>query len=126
MPSNYYSTKTKPFAQHLRKNATPEENHLWYDFLHDYPVRFRRQKQIGNYIVDFYCAKAKLAIELDGSQHYSEDGMAHDGERTEVLNRCGVEVLRFCNLDIKQNFEGVCFMIDKKVEELTGIVSGIF
>ena len=64
--------KEKPLtrAQELRKNATKEENHLWYDFLRTYPVQFLRQKPFGPYIVDFYCHKAKLAIELDGSQHY--------------------------------------------------------
>ena len=69
----------------LRKNMTKEERHLWYDFLREYSVRFIRQKIIGNYIVDFYCAKANLVIELDGSQHYDEIGINKDIERTKYL-----------------------------------------
>ena len=63
-----------PYAKELRKNMTKEENHLWYDFLREYPVRFSRQKVLGKYIADFYCAKAKLIVELDGAQHFKEDG----------------------------------------------------
>ena len=73
-------------AKALRKEMTPEERHLWYDFLRDYPIRFLRQKILGNYITDFYCAKAKLVIELDGSQHYQIWGMEHDAERTAFLS----------------------------------------
>ena len=62
--------KLKGFSRALRKNATPQESRLWYQFLRTYPVRFNRQRIIGNYIVDFYCDKAKLIVELDGSQHY--------------------------------------------------------
>ena len=70
-------------AQQLRKYATKEENHLWYDFLRTHPIQFLRQKPFGPYVVDFYCHKAKLAIELDGSQHYEEEGIRKDAERTE-------------------------------------------
>ncbi len=70
-------------AKKLRKNMTKEERHLWYDFLRQYPVRFLRQKVIDNYIVDFYCAKAKLVIELDGGQHYEESIQRYDKIRTE-------------------------------------------
>lgn len=67
-----------PIARKLRKDMTREERHLWYDFLREYPIRFLRQKVIGSYVVDFYCAAAKLVVELDGSQHYEEKGIADD------------------------------------------------
>ena len=67
-----------PTAKILRKNMTKEENHLWYDFLRTYPVRFSRQKVLGRYIADFYCAEARLVIELDGSGHYTAEGKRHD------------------------------------------------
>ena len=72
-----YQKKLIPRAQELRKKATKQENHLWYDFLHNYPVRFQRQKTIDSFIVDFYCHEARLVIELDGSQHYDEQGLAY-------------------------------------------------
>ena len=87
---------------------TKEERHLWYDFLKTLPVTVNRQKVIGNYIVDFYCAKANIAIELDGSQHYFEKGLQKDTARDEYLNSLGIKVLRYSNLDIKKNFNGVC------------------
>ncbi len=102
----------------LRKEATKQENHLWYDYLKHYPLRFQRQKAIGNYIVDFYCHKAKLVVELDGSQHYEKDGSRYDAQRTAFLNSLGLTVLRFANVDIDRNFEGVCMEIDMTVHEL--------
>ena len=87
---------------------TKEERHLWYDFLKDYPAKFYKQKIVGNYILDFYCEQAKLAIELDGSQHYEEDGQEYDRLRTEYLESLGTRVLRLSNDDIKKNFRGVC------------------
>ena len=105
-------------ARQLRKNATKEENHLWYDFLRTYPVQFLRQKPFGPYIVDFYCHQARLAVELDGSQHYLEHGLKADQKRTEYLEHVEhIRILRFSNLDIKENFEGVCIAIRLAVEE---------
>ena len=105
-------------ARQLRKNATKEENHLWYDFLRTYPVQFLRQKPFGPYIVDFYCHQARLAVELDGSQHYLEPGLKADRKRTEYLENVEhIRILRFSNLDIKENFEGVCIAIRLEVEE---------
>ena len=101
----------------LRKNMTPEERHLWYDFLRTYPIRFNRQKIIGKYIVDFYCAKAKLIIELDGSQHVEGNGVLSDAERTEFLEQYGFKVIRIPNNKIKQNFKGVCEYIDLCVRQ---------
>ena len=101
-------------AQNLRKNMTPQEKHLWYDFLSKYPktFRFQRQKTINNYIVDFYCHEAKLIIELDGSQHFTNDGKIYDNERTEILQAYGLTVLRFTNYEIDKNFDSVCKHID--------------
>ena len=103
------------FSQTLRKNMTKEERHLWYDFLKSQPVMFKRQKIIGNYIVDFYCAKEKLVIELDGSQHYEEKGKDKDLKRDNYLNGLGLTVLRYSNYDVNTNFEGVCADILKHI-----------
>ena len=103
-------------AKYLRKNMTPQEKHLWYDFLSKYSVRFQRQKVAGNFIVDFYCHKVKLVIESDGSQHYSDIGIVNDTKRTEILNKYGLTVLRFSNLDIDKQFEAVCTTIDNYVK----------
>ena len=106
-----------PFARQLRKQMTKEERRLWYDYLSSYPVRFSRQKILGKYIVDFYCARAKLVIELDGSQHYEAPGMEQDAERTAFLEQYGLRVLRIPNNEINQNLRGVCEMIDLVVSE---------
>ena len=98
----------KPYAQKLRRNMTKEERRLWYDFLKPLSVTVRRQTVIGPYIVDFYIASAKLVIELDGSQHYREEGVAADRERDRFLGEQGIRVLRFSNYDVNQHFEGVC------------------
>ena len=87
---------------------TKEERHLWYDFLKDLPFTFNRQEIIGNCIVDFYCAKAKIVIELDGSQHYEDKGLEADRERDDFLRSLGLRVLRYSNLDVNTNFRGVC------------------
>ena len=96
-----HNPKLTHTAKMLRKNMTPEERHLWYDFLNKYPVRFLRQKVIDNYIVDFYCHQARLIIELDGSQHYTDDGKKNDEERTKCFEQRGLNVLRIPNNEIK-------------------------
>ena len=103
-------------AKDLRKNMTKEERHLWYDFLRHYPIRFLRQKVIDYYIVDFYCHEAKLVIELDGSQHYENQTIKKDKNRTENLQSRGLEVIRIPNNEINQNFRGVCNYIDMAVK----------
>ena len=95
-------------SQNLRKNMTKEERHLWYDFLKELPVTFHRQKVINNYIVDFYCAAAKLVIELDGSQHYFDEGKENDIKRDTFLASLGLTVLRYSNDEINNSFENVC------------------
>ena len=97
-----------PFARRLRKDMTKEERHLWYDFLKQRPQTFRRQKVIGGYIVDFYCASAKLVIELDFSQHFDDAGIAEDRRRDQWLRAQGLTVVRYTNTEIKENFSGVC------------------
>ena len=95
-------------AKNLRKNMTKEERHLWYDFLKKLPITVKRQKVIGNYIVDFYVASCKLVIEIDGSQHYEEKGIKDDAERDKYLNELGIKVIRYSNLDVNKRFESVC------------------
>ena len=107
-------------ARKLRRGMTEEERKLWYLFLRDYPIRFRRQEIIGSYIADFYCHQAKLAIELDGSQHYDEAGLLYDRKRTEFIQSQRIDVLRFTNHDVLRNFEGVCVEIDAEVKQRTG------
>ena len=97
-----YNGKNIPFARKLRKEMTPWERKLWYCFLSKYPIRFQRQKAIGEYIVDFYCASAKLAVELDGGGHYCPEATQKDADRMDALNKQGVEVIRFCNLDVDE------------------------
>jgi len=103
-------------AKNLRSNATPQENHLWYDFLSKYEIRFQRQKAIDNFIADFYCHKARLVIEIDGSQHYTVEGKKNDEFRTEILEGYNLKVIRFTNYQIETNFRGVCQYIDLVVK----------
>ena len=102
-------------SQTLRKQMTKEERHLWYDFLKNYPVQFKRQYTLGVYIVDFYCYKAKLIVELDGSGHCEPDKIAYDRQRTAFLRQQGYEVLRISNLDVMRQFRAVCESIDNIV-----------
>ena len=111
-----YNRKNVTLAKNLRKNATPQENRLWYDFLSKYKVRFQRQKAIGDFIADFYCHNAKLIVEIDGSQHYTDEGIQRDEFRTEILKGYALKVIRFTNRQINTNFRGVCEYINAVVE----------
>ena len=102
------NSKLTDNAKSLRKNMTKEERHLWYDFLKTLPITVNRQKVVGNHIVDFYIASAKIVIEIDGSQHYEEKGIENDAKRDAFLNGLGIKVLRYSNLDVNQKFESVC------------------
>ena len=104
-------------SQNLRKNMTKEERHLWYDFLKIYPIQFRRQVPIGSYIVDFYCDKAMLVLELDGSQHCEPEALEYDRKRTAFLEEKGLYVFRLSNLDVMRNFRGVCEAVDMAVKD---------
>ena len=119
-----HNSKLTPHAQHLRRNMTKEERCLWYEYLRNYPYQFRRQVTFGNYILDFYCAAAKLAVELDGSQHYSEEGLRYDENRTAYLNGIGICVIRFSNTDIMRNLAGVCETIDAQIYDRITLSKG--
>ena len=112
----YHDPNNKPLAKALRQNMTPWERKLWHCFLKEYPIRFQRQKCIDGYIVDFYCFKAKIVIELDGGGHYDPISVEKDAKRTQVLETYGLKVLRFCNLDVDKNFYGVCTVIDNEIK----------
>jgi len=99
----------------LRNNATKQENRLWYDYLKKCRLQFYRQRIIGSYIVDFYCPKAKLVIEVDGSQHYEKERAEYDRVRTEYLNAQGLCVVRFSNREINENFGGVIGVIEEAI-----------
>ena len=103
-----YNKRLKNNAQRLRKEMTREERKLWFEFLSTLPIRIKRQKMIGRYIVDFYCASAKAVIELDGSQHYEESGIENDVKRDDYLNSLGITVYRYSNRDVNEHFEHVC------------------
>jgi len=112
-----HNTKLTPLAQHLRKTMTLEERILWYDFLRQYPVRFQRQKILGQYIADFYCAEAKLVVEIDGSQHWTDSGEEYDTMRTSFLESYGLKVIRFPNWQIRRGLAIACQYIDQLVRE---------
>lgn len=95
---------------------TPEERKLWFLFLAKHPMRWYRQRVMGNFILDFYCAKAHLVIEIDGGQHYTEQGIAYDEERSQCLLQYGLNVVRYTNDDIKKHFKEVCEDINKKAK----------
>lgn len=116
MMNQLNNPKLTPISKTLRKNMTTEEKHLWYDFLKKSDVTFHRQKVIGNYIADFYCASAKLIIELDGSGHNTEKGEENDRIRDEYFNGLGIAVLRFPNYRIKKDFWNVCEEINCFIE----------
>ena len=104
-------------AKFLRNNMTKEEKHLWYDYLRKCPVRFSRQKVLGKYIADFYSAKAKLVIELDGAQHFEKENRIYDEKRTEFLEQYDLKIIRIPNGEINTNFEGICRYLDKQIEQ---------
>lgn len=114
----HYSRNTKRAAQELRRNMTAQEKRLWYGYLREYPVQFRRQKQIDRFIVDFYCAAARLVIEVDGFQHFDDAHKVYDAERTLVLSQYGLRVIRFTNAEIDHRFMVVCKTIDSAVKSL--------
>ena len=116
-----YSKHNKTNSKNLRKNMTKEERHLWYDFLRHYPIHFYRQRMIGPYIVDFYCPKAMLVIELDGSQHFEKTGLENDTLRDQYLADQSLMVLRIPNNEINYNFNNVCEYIDHIVKQRTNV-----
>ena len=103
-----YNKKLVSTAQSLRKRMTDEEKHLWYDFLKRLPVTVNRQKNIGDYIVDFYIASARIVIELDGSYHNLPSNKESDAARDAELEKLYITVLRYRNIDVNRNFDAVC------------------
>lgn len=116
------NSKLTSISKVLRHNMTREEKRLWYDFLKKLPVTFHRQKVIGKYVVDFYCASKKLVIELDGFQHYEEDGVLKDAKRDAYLKGLGIHVLRYTNIDINKRFDEICVDILKNIDLLDYII----
>ena len=110
-----YKKEYKAIAQNLRKNMTKEEKHLWYDFLKKLPITVNRQKNIGEYIVDFYISKSKTVIEIDGKQHSEEENCLSDQKRDRELSKLGITVLRYKNKEINENFNNVCEDILNKI-----------
>ena len=96
---------------------TAEERHLWYDYLRHCPARFSRQKVLGRYIVDFYSASAKLVIELDGSQHFDDEGKRYDKRRDDYLKKFGIRIIRIPNNEINNNFDGVCEYLEREIRQ---------
>ena len=121
MMQHKHNSDLVPFARQLRKNMTREERHLWYDFLRSYPIKFTRQKVLGKYIADFFCAQAKLVVELDGSQHYDPSEAEKDGVRTAFLRAYDISVIRIPNNEVMGNFVGVCEYIDHAVKQILNL-----
>lgn len=111
----YRKTLTRR-AQALRRDPTPAEKKLWYEFLRDLPQKFTRQKPLGQYVADFYCSRHRLVIELDGDSHYTDRAERYDHARTAALGVLGVRVMRFANLEVTENFEAVCAAIAAALE----------
>jgi very-short-patch-repair endonuclease len=112
LPYRHRLTKS---ARLLRRDPTPAERKLWFEFLRDLPAKFTRQKPLGRYIVDFYCSSSRLVIELDGDSHFNTLGELHDAARTTKLAQFGLRVLRFTNTEVLRQFEAVCERIKQEI-----------
>jgi very-short-patch-repair endonuclease len=115
-----YTKALIPRAQKMRREMTRAEAKLWFELLRDFEPRVRRQRPFGWYIVDFYCAASKVVIEVDGSQHFTSEGLAYDLERTAFLEGLGLRVVRFSNFDVLNNFMGVSERIRAVLLERVG------
>ena len=119
-----YDPRMRERVQELRHKMTPMEKKLWYSFLRTYPVKMYKQRPIRTFVADFYCPLARLVIELDGSQHYTEQGEEYDEQRTAILEQYGVQVLRFTNLDVDRHLDAVCAQIDSTIERRVAELRG--
>ena len=119
-----YNPKLIPKARENRANMTPAERKLWFEFLRNHSAHFRKQRPFKSYIVDFYFAKAKLVIELDGAHHFTPEGLAYDAERTTYLQTLSLHVIRFTNAEVFGNFEGVCTTIEQHLAERLKVAEG--
>jgi very-short-patch-repair endonuclease len=117
LPKKTYTARLVANARDLRRTMPPAERRLWFDGLRTLPQRFRRQRPIGAFIVDFYCAEAKLVVELDGATHDSDDAQRYDAERTAYLKSLGLRVARFANAEVMTNLEGVLIEISRIIAE---------
>jgi very-short-patch-repair endonuclease len=111
-----YRAKLTARAQSLRRDPTPAEKKLWYEFLRDLPYKFTRQKPLGSYVADFYCSRERLVIELDGDSHYTDRARRYDEVRSAVLELQGIRVIRFTNTEVLQDFESVCALVAAALE----------
>jgi very-short-patch-repair endonuclease len=112
-PNTWYRRKLKTRARHLRRDPTPAERKLWYEFLSSHQQKFTRQKPLGEYIADFYCARKRLVIELDGDTHFTDQGVDHDKTRTQALAREDIRIVRFTNAEVMADFDAVCWCIEE-------------
>ena len=112
-----YNLRLKSPSRMLRREATPAERKLWFEFLSYLPEKFTRQKPLGSYVADFYCSSARLVIEIDGDSHFTANGDRYDVQRTAVLAGLNVRVIRFTNLEVREHFEAVCARILKTLAE---------
>lgn len=112
-----YSPGLKMRARELRNNMTLAEKKLWLEYLRYFPLKVLRQKPIKNYIVDFYCPKLNLVIEVDGETHFEKNDLKYDQNRTDALNKLGLKVIRFWNYEITEGFESVCERIENEMKQ---------
>ena len=114
-----YPKRLKRNARLLRSHMTEAEQALWARLRRKqvHGVQFYRQKPVGSYIVDFYCAVAKLVVEVDGGQHFSEEGVRSDAIRDEEIKKMGLRILRFNNRDVLRNMDDVVKVIEKNLLE---------
>jgi very-short-patch-repair endonuclease len=119
-----YRSDLKLRARELRRNMTAPEKKLWYEFLRSAPLRFTRQKPLGQFVADFYCARRQLAVEIDGDSHFDSRAERKDTLRSAALRAEGIRVLRFTNLEVMRNFSGVCERILEELREEAGKSSG--
>jgi len=111
-----YRRDLKRRSQSLRRDPSPAERKLWYEFLRDHALKFTRQKPLGRYVADFYCAGRMLVIELDGDSHYNDRAQRYDESRSAELAIQGIRVVRVTNAEVMQDFEGVCAMIERELK----------
>jgi len=108
-----YNPELTAKAKQLRRNMPPAKQKLWHSYLRNFKFRVLRQRPIDYFIVDFYCAELKLAIEVDGTAHFTPEGLSADQQRTQRLEGYGISVLRFSNEEIMHQFEAVCDRIQR-------------
>jgi len=108
-----YNSKLKDRARELRKNMTKTEKKIWFDFLKWWKYKVLRQRPIDNFIVDFYCKELSLVIEIDWDSHYEDWALEYDEERTNILEWYDLKVIRFTNVEVLNEFEVVCEVLNK-------------